>query len=38
MATGTFPLGMALVSSVVFLMGLFMGLTATVLHALKQHL
>ena len=38
LATGSFPLGMALGSSVVFLTGLFLGLIATVLHALKQYL
>jgi glycosyltransferase involved in cell wall biosynthesis len=37
-STETFPLGLALVSSVMFLTGLFMGLTATMLHALKQYL
>lgn len=38
METGTFPLGLALAASVIFLTGLFLGLTATVLHALKQYL
>ncbi len=38
LATGSFPLGLALASSVIFLTGLFFGLTATVLHALKQYL
>ncbi len=38
MDSGTFPLGMALGSSVIFLTGLFMGLIAAVLHALKQYL
>lgn len=38
LATDTFPLGVALGSSVIFLTGLFLGLTATVLHALKQYL
>lgn len=38
LSTGSFPLGLALGSSVIFLAGLFFGLTAVVLHALKQYL
>lgn len=38
LATQTFPLGLALASSVFFLTGLFLGTTAVVLHALKQYL